>query len=98
MSVSQKFGFTLRILPLLPPSAQTDASDLREPTSKTRRPPRPYVTVRLEALYHHLTLGLVLLEIPEESFLFGIVLAYPLQAALHEGSNPLTSRHLPSVL
>jgi hypothetical protein len=50
--------------------------------SKARRPPRPYLTVGLEALYHHLPLGLVLPEVPEESLLLGIILANPLQAAL----------------
>jgi hypothetical protein len=48
--------------------------------SKPRRPPRPHLTVRLEALYHHLPLGLILLEIPKDHFLIWVVLTYPLQA------------------
>jgi hypothetical protein len=55
-----------------------------EATSKTRRSPRPYLTVGLEAIYHHIPLGLVFPEIPEESLLFGVVFSYPLQAALYE--------------
>jgi hypothetical protein len=34
--------------------------------SKTRRSSRPDVTVGLQALYHHLPLGLVLEEVTEE--------------------------------
>ena len=51
--------------------------------SKACRPPRPYLTVGLEALYHHLPLGLVLPEVPEELFLLGIILVAPPQTSLH---------------
>jgi hypothetical protein len=51
--------------------------------SKTRRPPRSDLTVGLEAIYHHLPLGLVLPEVPEELFLIRIILADPLQASLY---------------
>ena len=43
-----------------------DASYLRETSSKTRRPPRPDLTVGLEAFYDHIALGLVLEEVTEE--------------------------------
>jgi hypothetical protein len=64
-----------KILPT-PSSAQTASSDLRESISKPRRPPHPYLTVSLEAIYHHLPLGLVLPEIPEE-LLLGIIYLIP---------------------
>jgi hypothetical protein len=34
--------------------------------SKAWRPPHPYLTVGLETIYHHISLGLVLPEITEE--------------------------------
>jgi hypothetical protein len=46
---------------------------------KTRRPPPPDLTIRLEAFYHHLTLGLFLPEIPEGLFLIRSVLTDPLK-------------------
>jgi hypothetical protein len=52
--------------------------------SKTQRPPHPDLTVRLEAFYHHLPLGLILPKIPEDVFLIWVVLSDSLQAALHE--------------
>jgi hypothetical protein len=39
------------------------------------RPPRPDVTVGLEAFYDHIPLGLVLPEISKGLFLMGVVLA-----------------------
>jgi hypothetical protein len=51
--------------------------------SKAWRPPHPHLTVSLQALYHHLPLGLVLPEVTEELFLLRIVLAEPLQASLY---------------
>jgi hypothetical protein len=45
---------------------RTDASYLRETSSKTLRPSRPDLTVSLKTFYHHLPLGLVLPEIPEK--------------------------------
>jgi hypothetical protein len=57
---------------------------LKDPNAS---PPSPH-RVRLEAFYHHLPLGLVIPEVTEESFLLGVVLSYPLQAALDKrGSN-----------
>ena len=38
--------------------------------SKACRSPHPYLTVGLEALYHNLSLGLILPEISEEPLLF----------------------------
>jgi hypothetical protein len=55
-----------------------DASYLHETYSKARRPPRPNLAVGLEAIYHHLSLGLILPEISEDLLLFGVVLSYPL--------------------
>ena len=52
--------------------------------SKTRKPPPPDLAVRLEAFYHHLLLSLVVPEVSEDLFLFWVVLAYPLNVALHE--------------
>jgi hypothetical protein len=53
--------------------------------SKPWRSSRPHLTICLEALYHHLTLGLVLPEkIPEDLFLIRVVLSDSLQAALDE--------------
>ena len=49
-----------------------------------RRPPRSDLAVGLQALYHHLPLGLVIPEVPEELFLIRIILADPLKASLHE--------------
>jgi hypothetical protein len=34
--------------------------------SKARRSSRPDLTVGLEAIYHHIPLGLILPEVPEE--------------------------------
>ena len=48
-----------------------------------RRSSRPYLTVGLEAIYHHIPLSVVLPEITEELFLLRIVLSYPLQASLY---------------
>ena len=47
-----------------------------------RRSSRPDLTVGLEAIYHHLPLGLVLPEVTEESFLIRIILitSYSLQS------------------
>src|SRR5215207_7208917 len=59
---------------------RTVASYLRETSSKTRRSSRPDLTVGLEAIYHHLPLGLVLPEVPEELFLLGLF-------------SPILSRH-----
>jgi hypothetical protein len=42
-----------------------------------RRSSRTDLTVRLEAFYHHLTLSLVLPEIPGDLLLFGIILTDP---------------------
>ncbi len=52
--------------------------------SLTRRFPRPDLAVGLEYLDHHLPLGLVLPEVPEQPFLVGVVLPYALKATLHE--------------
>ena len=52
--------------------------------SKTRGPAPPDLTVGLEAIYHHIPLGLVLPEVPKELLLFTVILADPLQASLHE--------------
>ena len=52
--------------------------------SKAWRPPHPHLAVGLQALYHHLPLGLVLEEVTEELFLIRVILADPLQAGLHE--------------
>ena len=49
--------------------------------SKIWRSSRPDLAAGLEALYHHLPLGLVLPEVTEYFFLIWIVLAYPLQAS-----------------
>ena len=49
--------------------------DLREPASKTPKPPRPYLTVCLEAFYNHLPLSLVLPEVSEDLFCIWVVLA-----------------------
>jgi hypothetical protein len=43
-----------------------DASYLLEATSKARRSSRPDLTVGLEAIYHHIPLGLVIPEVTEE--------------------------------
>jgi hypothetical protein len=69
-----EFGNTIWIL--LPPPLSTTPSlgiYLKDP----KAPLRPHLTVGLEAIYHHLPLGLVLPEVPEELF-FRIVLADPL--------------------
>jgi hypothetical protein len=63
--------------------------------SKTRRPPRSDLTVGLQALYHHIPLGLVLPEVPEELFLIRVILANPLQASLYPTSTYLSSRARP---
>jgi hypothetical protein len=49
--------------------------------SKVWRPSRPDLAVSLEAIYHHIPLSLVLLKVPEESFLIRIILiaSYSLQ-------------------
>ena len=41
------------------------------------------LTICLEAIYHYLSLSLVLPEISEYLFLLWVVLSYPLQAALN---------------
>jgi hypothetical protein len=51
--------------------------------SKAWRPSRPDLAVGLEAIYHHLPLGLILEEVTEESLLLGVVLTNPLQASLY---------------
>src|SRR5215207_7161494 len=48
-----------------------------------RRSSGPDLTVGLEAIYHHLPLGLILPEVTEEYFLLGMVLSNPLQASLY---------------
>jgi len=48
------------------------------------RPPHPNLTVGLEAIYHHLPLGLVLEELPEKSLLLGVILTYLFKASLYE--------------
>ena len=53
-------------------------------SSKSWRPPHPHLAVGLQALYHHIPLGLVLPEVPEELFLIRMIHADPLQASLHE--------------
>ena len=45
--------------------------------------PHLHLTVGLEAIYHHLPLGLVLEEVTEELFLIQVILANPLQASLY---------------
>src|SRR5215203_1849826 len=60
-----------------------DAPYLLEATSKARRSSRPDLTVGLQALYHHLPLGLVLPEVTEELFLLRIVLSNSFQASLY---------------
>jgi hypothetical protein len=60
-----------------------DASDVCEHISKTRRSSCLDLTVGLEALYHHIPLGLVLEELTEELFLLGVVLSNSLQASLY---------------
>jgi len=52
--------------------------------SKAWRPPHPHHTIGLEAIYHQIPLSLVLPEVTEVLFLFGVVFSYPLQAALYE--------------
>jgi hypothetical protein len=51
--------------------------------SKGWRPSHPDLTVGLQALYHHIPLGLLLEEVTEELFLIRMVLADPLQATLY---------------
>ena len=51
--------------------------------SKAWRPSCPNLTVGLRALYHHISLSLVLPEVPEELFLLGVVLSNSLQASLY---------------
>ena len=46
--------------------------------------PPPHFTVSFEGLHHRLSLRLILPEVPKEVLLFGVVLTYPLQSALHE--------------
>ncbi len=48
------------------------------------RLPRPDLTVGREGLCHHLPLGLVLEEVPEEPLLLGVILPYAPKTALHE--------------
>ena len=50
---------------------------------KNWRSSRPDLTVGLEALYHHLPLGLVFPEVTEESLLLGMVLSNSFQAPLY---------------
>ena len=47
------------------------------------RPSHPNLTVGLQALYHHIPLGLVLPEVTEELFLLGMVLTNSFQAPLY---------------
>jgi hypothetical protein len=65
-----------------PPLTPADTPDLHDLTSKTRRPALPHLTIRLEAFYHHLPLGLVLPEIPEDLFLIWVVLTLGALSAL----------------
>ena len=74
---------------------RTDASDLRETSSKTRRPASPDLTVGLEAIYHHISLSLVLPKVPEELFLLRVILSYPLKAAFTKPSMYLSSSASP---
>ena len=67
----------------MPTPLRTDATYLREPSSKTRRPPRPDLTVGLETFYHHIALSLVLPEVTEEKLLLGMVLTNSFQAPLY---------------
>jgi hypothetical protein len=48
-----------------------------------RRSPRSDLAVGLEAFYHHIPLGLVIPEVPEELFLIRIILTDPLKASLY---------------
>jgi hypothetical protein len=61
----------------------TDTSDLGEHISKTRGSSCPYLTVGPETFYHHITLDLILPEVPEGLFLLGIILVTPPQTSLH---------------
>jgi hypothetical protein len=55
-------------------------------------PPRPNLTVSLEALYHHLPLSLVLTGVvSDDLFLIGIILTDPLQTPLDEAFPKLRS-------
>ena len=80
---SSKFGSTPWRISLTP-CTQTPISvrlSLKAPEASPSSPRR----VRLESFYHHLPLSLVLPEVAEGLFLLGIVLSYPLRAALDEG-------------
>jgi hypothetical protein len=74
---------------------RTVASYLRETSSKAQGPACPDLTVGLQALSHHIPLGLVLPEVPEELFLIRVILANPLQASLYPTSTYLSSRARP---
>ena len=56
---------------------------MRLPQSKARRSSRPDLTVGLEAIYHHIPLGLLIPQLTEELFLLGVVLTNSLQASLY---------------
>jgi hypothetical protein len=69
----------------LPPLAPLPVSSipLGPGEGLSQRPSRPDLTVGLQALYHHLPLGLILPEVTEALFLIRIILADPLQTSLH---------------
>ena len=46
-------------------------------------PPRPHLTVGLQAIYHHLPLSLLIPEVTEEKLLLGMVLSNSFQASLY---------------
>jgi hypothetical protein len=48
-----------------------------------RRSHRSVLTVGPEAFYHHIPLGLVIPEVPEELLLIRIILTNPLKASLY---------------
>ena len=70
-------------IPLIPPHRQPPLMSVSLYLKAARRSSRPDLTVGLEAIYHHLPLGLVLPEVTEELFLIRIILADPLQASLY---------------
>ena len=46
-------------------------------------PPRPHLTVGLQAIYHHISLSLLIPEVTEEKLLLGMVLSNSFQASLY---------------
>ena len=61
--------------------ARGESNSKQRRLSKPRRPSPPDLTFCLEAIYHHLPLGLVIPEVPEVArSSSGIILSYPLQA------------------